>query len=78
MAITYISSVLIILAVFLIWIAVQELARSYARKHPKFGPAREEGGGCGFLCFCKNAKNCPKNRIKSLIEKASLNNSNSQ
>jgi len=26
---------------------VQYIARAYALKHPEFGPAREEGGGCG-------------------------------
>ncbi|MGB5277241.1 MAG: hypothetical protein WBO16_06990 [Gammaproteobacteria bacterium] len=34
------------------WIAVQHLARSYAARHPEFGPAREEGSGCGKSCLC--------------------------
>jgi hypothetical protein len=34
------------------WLFVQYLARSYAARHPEFGPAREEGGGCGHSCMC--------------------------
>ena len=34
------------------WLAVQQLARYYAARHPEFGPAREEGGGCGTSCQC--------------------------
>lgn len=29
------------------WLVVQMLARRFAARHPEFGPAREEGGGCG-------------------------------
>ncbi len=38
------------------WIAVQHLARSYAARHPEFGPAREEGGGCGTSCLCSKGQ----------------------
>ena len=34
------------------WLFVQHLARWYAARHPEFGPAREEGGGCGRSCLC--------------------------
>ncbi len=34
------------------WLAVQQLARYYAARHPEFGPAREEGSGCGKSCLC--------------------------
>lgn len=34
------------------WLAVQQLARYYAARHPEFGPVREEGGGCGKSCLC--------------------------
>lgn len=29
------------------WLLVQAAARRFAARHPEFGPAREEGGGCG-------------------------------
>ena len=34
------------------WLAIQHLARLYAARHPEFGPAREEGSGCGKSCLC--------------------------
>lgn len=34
------------------WLFVQQLARRYAARHPEFGPAREEGSGCGKSCLC--------------------------
>ena len=40
------------------WLFVQFLARWYAARHPEFGPAREEGGGCGH-CLC-GANGCDK------------------
>ncbi|UCB54959.1 MAG: chemotaxis protein [Thiotrichales bacterium] len=40
------------------WLFVQHLARWYAARHPEFGPAREEGGGCGH-CLC-GANSCDK------------------
>ncbi len=56
---TYIISVLIILGALTGWIAVQALARAFAKRHPEFGPAREEGGGC-FFCLCKDRDTCSK------------------
>ncbi|MEN8130997.1 MAG: chemotaxis protein [Pseudomonadota bacterium] len=50
--ITYLFAMAVILLVLLGWVAVQHLARLYAARHPEFGPAREEGGGCGGLCGC--------------------------
>ena len=41
----------LILLVLLGWIAVQQRARDFAARHPEFGPAKEEGGGCGG-CAC--------------------------
>ncbi len=38
---------LAIACMLIVWIGVQRLAYSFARKHPEFGPPREEGGGCG-------------------------------
>ena len=37
----------LILLALLGWIRVQQAARDYAARHPEFGPAKEEGGGCG-------------------------------
>ena len=34
------------------WIWVQQLARRFAERYPQFGPAREEGSGCGRSCMC--------------------------
>jgi hypothetical protein len=46
----------IILLMLLGWIGVQHLARLFAVRHPEFGPAREEGGGCGNLCKCSGGQ----------------------
>ena len=48
----------IIFAAFAFWVVVQEAARRFARRHPEFGPAREEGGECGVSCSCANWKSC--------------------
>jgi len=41
-----------ILALLSCWLFVQQLARRYADRHPEFGPAKEEGSGCGKSCMC--------------------------
>lgn len=65
MIIQTVIAILIILGVFAGWIFVQHLARTFAARHPEFGPAREEGEGCGaLLCLCKNKDNCPKILLK--------------
>jgi hypothetical protein len=43
-----------ILALLSGWIFIQQLATYYAARHPEFGPAREEGSGCGKSCMCSN------------------------
>jgi hypothetical protein len=48
----------LILLMLLGWIAVQHAARSYAARHPEFGPAKEEGGGCGSGCSCSAGGQC--------------------
>ncbi|MCC5848735.1 MAG: chemotaxis protein [Verrucomicrobia bacterium] len=53
-----ILSIGIIFAAFLFWVIIQESARRFARRHPEFGPAREEGGECGVSCGCPNWKKC--------------------
>ena len=66
----YIITILIILGLMVGWIAVQHLARLFAARHPEFGPAREEGGGCGGLfCLCKDKMACPKQNLKRAIKK---------
>lgn len=49
---SYFAAMGIILVVLSTWIGVQHLARWYAKLHPEFGPAKEEGSGCGFGCRC--------------------------
>ncbi len=51
-------SIGIIFAAFTFWVIIQESARRFARRHPEFGPAREEGGECGISCGCPNWKKC--------------------
>jgi hypothetical protein len=48
----------LILLALLGWIRVQQAARDYAARHPEFGAAREEGGGCGGGCACSGGQ-CP-------------------
>jgi len=50
--VTYLFAMGIILLMLLGWVLVQHLARLYAARHPEFGAAREEGGGCGHHCGC--------------------------
>ncbi len=42
------------------WIGVQHAARMFARRHPEFGPAREEGSGCGSSCMCSGGERCSR------------------
>ena len=70
MFITYLSSVLIVLGALSIWIVVQGFARWFARRNPELGPAREEGEGCGFLCFCKNPAACSRRGKNDLANQA--------
>ena len=46
----------VILLVLLGWIRVQQGARDFAARHPEFGPAREEGKGCGAGCHCNGGQ----------------------
>jgi len=53
-------SVLIVFAMLVGWVMVQHISRRFAARHPEFGPAREEGAGCGgLLCQSKDGKPCP-------------------
>jgi hypothetical protein len=67
---TYAITVLIILGLMAGWMGVQQLARSFAARHPELGPAKEEGGGCGGLfCLCKEKQACPRQALKKVINK---------
>ena len=48
MWITYGISILIVFGMLAGWVAVQHFARRFAARHPEFGPARQEGAGCGM------------------------------
>ena len=54
MLINYLLAIGLVMVLLLGWCTIQNLARIYARRHPEFGPAREEGGGCGLSCQCTN------------------------
>ena len=60
----YLSAMTIILLMLLGWIGVQHLARTFAARHPEFGPVREDGEGCGGLfCLCKDNLACPRRKM---------------
>ncbi len=44
---TYLLAVVVILAVLLGWVWVQNLSRRFAARHPEFGLYVEKTGGCG-------------------------------
>jgi hypothetical protein len=55
---------LIIFGALVGWVGVQHLARGFAARHPEFGPAREDGKGCGGLfCMCQDSLTCPKRKL---------------
>jgi len=57
----YLVAMSLIFVALLFWIFVQKLSKKIAAQHPEFGPAREEGGGCGSgSCNCSNKESCKK------------------
>ena len=51
----------VIFGVLLAWIAVQGLAREFARRHPEWGPYRERGGcSAGGECSCSSGGSCKR------------------
>lgn len=58
MLVNYLLSVGLVMVLLAGWCAIQQLARSYAKRHPELGPAREEGGGCGVSCHCRDETEC--------------------
>ncbi len=69
--IRYFIAMFFMLAILFIWLMVQKLSRKFAAEHPEFGPAREEGGGCGGggKCNCGSIKNCTNPKIKHKTSK---------
>lgn len=57
------------------WLAVQQLAHLFAKRHPELGPAREEGQGCGSSCGCHDKGTCKKKHVlKDQINNQHLTN----
>ena len=61
MIINMVIAISLILLLMLGWVSVQQLARLFAARHPEFGPASEEGGGCGKRCGCHGGGSCKRN-----------------
>ena len=57
----YLLASLLIFLLLLGWILVQQASRRFALRHPLFGPAKEEGSGCGKSCLCKGGQ-CARNK----------------
>jgi hypothetical protein len=55
----YLLAMGLILLLLMGWILVQHSARNFAARHPEFGPAKEEGSGCGANCSCQHGQ-CSK------------------
>lgn len=53
------------------WVLVQTMARAFAARHPQFGPAREEGGGCGSSCQCSGGS-CRKKQTETNLSEVKL------
>ena len=64
--IRYLIAMAFMLSFLFLWLMVQKLSRKFAAAHPEFGPAREEGGGCGGggKCNCGSVKSCTNSKIK--------------
>ncbi|OQW94188.1 MAG: chemotaxis protein [Beggiatoa sp. IS2] len=61
---TYLITIGIILLLAVGWVMVQHLYRSFALRHPEFGPPRDEGERCGS-CSCGGETSC-NNKDESL------------
>lgn len=51
--INFLIAISVIFTLMLGWILIQQAARKFAARHPEFGPAKEEGLGCGKNCGCQ-------------------------
>lgn len=56
----YIIGMLAVPVLLLGWLLVQQVSRQFAKAHPEFGPAREEGAGCGKSCMCSGGGSCQR------------------
>jgi len=65
MIIKVIIVTVVILSLLLGWILIQHFSRLFAKKYPQWGPAREEGQGCGKSCSCSNKGTCNKSKVIS-------------
>jgi len=61
--IEYLTAIAVIFILMLGWLLVQAIARNFARRHPEYGPFREEGAGCGSSCGCANKGQCSKRNL---------------
>lgn len=60
----YLLAIGLIFIALVSWLKVQETARRFAAQHPEFGPAREEGGGCGgSSCSCSQGQCSSKHEV---------------
>jgi len=48
----FVLTSVVIFAVMVAWLYVQDLYRRFAQRHPELGPFRAEGG-CGGSCSCQ-------------------------
>ena len=62
-----IIAIAVIMLLLIGWIIVQHVARLYAKRHPEFGPAREEGSGCGKSCLCSKGT-CEKKQMQQDLQ----------
>lgn len=51
--INFLIAMSVIFTLMLVWILVQQAARTFAARHPEFGPVKEEGLSCGKNCGCQ-------------------------
>ncbi len=58
----YLIALIIFPALLMGWLVVQNMSRRFAAAYPQFGPAREEGGGCGKNCGCSGKTACKNER----------------
>ena len=72
----YLIAIAVILVILLGWVWVQGRARRFAARHPEFGPAREEGAGCGKSCLCNN-KEC-ENKTTDWSQHGASNNGSTE
>ena len=61
----YLIAIVTVPLLLLSWLLVQAYARKFAKSHPEFGPAREEGAGCGKSCLCSGKEGCQQRKSRS-------------